>query len=82
MLGGDCTHAVHGRFLYDPSGAADRVAFCQPGHDQRGAILDPDLVLDQRHLVHREQPQRLGDIGLGRRLPERDDVLFGHLHRR
>jgi hypothetical protein len=72
---------MHGRLLHDAATGDDRVAFGLPYEDKPGASVDPDLELDQRFLLHGRRVQRVRHLRQSRCVSDRDNFLFGHLHR-
>jgi hypothetical protein len=75
-------HPMHRRILHDTAARDDRLAFRVSDKDQPRAGLDLDMEFHQRLLLHRRRVHRVRSLGQRRRLSERDNRVFGNLHRR
>ena len=74
-------YPVHGRLLHHTPTGDDGFAFCLSYDNQHGTGVNPDMELHQRLLLHGERLHRVRDLRQGRYVSDRDDFLFGQLHR-
>ena len=74
-------YPVHGRLLHHTPTGDDGFAFRLPHSSKPGTELYLDLELGQRLLLHGERLHRVRDLRQGRYVSDRNDFLFGQLHR-
>ena len=71
---------MHGRVLHDASAGDDRFPFSLPNVDKPGAGADPNLVVDQRLVLHQRRFHRVRDVRVGSRLPTVTTARVRHGH--